>query len=105
MSLQNPNKFAARLCILLGIAISVGLSVPLTAYLGSLFGDTYNQRVMIYGGLLLWLIAGSACILYVTENAPERRATAGFLALCFLSIWLWPIVLTMHLLRSQKRGH
>ena len=105
MSLQNPNKLAARLCILLGIAISVGLSVPLTAYLGSLFGDTYDQRVMIYGGQLLWLIAGSACILYVTANAPERPATLGFLALCFLSIWLWPIVLTMHLLRTQKRGH
>lgn len=104
MSLQNPNNLSARLCILLGIAVSVGLSVPLTAYLGSLFGDTYNERVMIYGGQLLWLIAGSFCIFYVTRNARERPATLGFLALCFLSIWLWPIVLAMHELQKRRRN-
>jgi putative Ca2+/H+ antiporter (TMEM165/GDT1 family) len=102
MSLQQRNRTALRLCILLGIALSFAVSVPLTAYIGSIFGDTYNQRVLIYAGQLLWLVAGSASILYATRGADERPASLGFLILCFISIWLWPIVLILSALRSRR---
>lgn len=102
MPLQPQNRTSMRLCVLLGIALCFAVSVPLTAYIGSIFGDTYNLRVLIYAGQLLWLVAGSASILYATRGASERRASIGFLILCFVSIWLWPIVLALAVRRGQK---
>ncbi len=103
MSMRPSHQSGIRFCVLLGIALAVGISVPITAYVGSLFGDTYNQRVMIYGGQLLWLVAGSFCVAFITRGAVERPANFGFLLLCFISVWLWPLVLLMWLAKRTRQ--
>ena len=51
---------------LLGLALALGLSVPLAALLGSaltgLFVDSYGWRVGIYSLLLVYVIAGAVML-------------------------------------------
>lgn len=87
---------------LVGATLAVIVSVPVTAYLGSLFGNTYNMRVAIYGGLLLWVILGAVSIVYITRKS-SKPLTASSLVLWFISTWLWPIpVLTWYLKKSGE---
>ena len=80
MSLSNKNNrlFGGELA---GSCLAVIASVPLTAWLGRLFGTTYDMRV-----------AGSAV-----------RLTLGKIGLWFVSTWLWPIPLAMHCLKNKKK--
>lgn len=86
---------------LFGASIAVATSVPITAYLGASFGDTYNMRVAIYGGLLLWVVTGAVAVFLMTCRA-ESKFSACHILLWFISTWLWPIPLLMWKLRAKK---
>ena len=101
MSLKRvPNEFFGA--PLAGASLAVIVSVPLTAWLGSCFGDTYNTRVAIYGGLLLWAIVGAVSTYLVTRKSLAKFSFRNFL-LCFASAWLWPIPVIMWRLKKAKR--
>lgn len=95
------KKSSISLSGLFGASIAVATSVPITAYLGASFGDTYNMRVAIYGGLLLWVVTGAVAVFLMTCRA-ESKFTAGHILLWFISTWLWPIPLLMWKLRAKK---
>ncbi len=101
MSLKkDPNEFfGAQLA---GASLAVVASVPLAAWLGSCFADTYNWRVAIYGGLLLWVFIGAVSIYLITRNA-SARFSAGRLLLWFVSTWLWPIPVITWGIKKTKR--
>ena len=101
MSLSNKNNrlFGGELA---GSCLAVIASVPLTAWLGRLFGTTYDMRVAIYGGLLLWVVVGAVSIFLITRGSAVRL-TLGKIGLWFVSTWLWPIPLAMHCLKNKKR--
>lgn len=98
MSLKKSNNFGSSL---LGACLAIIVSVPLTAWLGSQFADTYNTRVAIYGGLLLWVIVGAVSIFQVTKNSNSPFSTRQTL-LWFISTWLWPIPLLMWFFSQNK---
>lgn len=102
MSLSNKNNrlFGGELA---GSCLAVIASVPLTAWLGRLFGTTYDMRVAIYGGLLLWVVVGAVSIFLITRGSAVRL-TLGKIGLWFVSTWLWPIPLAMHCLKKLSRG-
>lgn len=101
MSLKKDQNefFGAQLA---GASLAVVASVPLAAWLGSCFGDTYNSRVAIYGGLLLWAIIGAVSIYFITRNGAARFSAVRLL-LWFVSTWLWPIPVAMWWLKKTKR--
>ena len=101
MSLSNKNNrlFGGELA---GSCLAVIASVPLTAWLGRLFGTTYDMRVAIYGGLLLWVVVGAVSIFLITRGSAVRL-TLGKIGLWFVSTWLWPIPLAMHCLKNKKK--
>ena len=101
MSLSNKNDrfFGGELA---GSCLAVIASVPLTAWLGNCFGDTYNMRVAIYGGLLLWVIIGAVSVFLITRGNAVQL-TFRKIVLWFVSTWLWPIPLLMHQLKKQTR--
>lgn len=102
MSLSNKNNrlFGGELA---GSCLAVIASVPLTAWLGRLFGTTYDMRVAIYGGLLLWVVVGAVSIFLITRGSAVRL-TLGKIGLWFVSTWLWPIPLAMHCLKNNRVG-
>ena len=69
------KKSSISLSGLFGACIAVATSVPITAYLGASFGDTYNMRVAIYGGLLLWVADSLADV----ETQSEKKCGRNIL--------------------------
>lgn len=99
MSLPNKNQRLIGASII-GACLAVISSIPLTAYLGSLFGDTYNMRVAIYGGLLLWVVVGAISIFCITYKNPNQQLSLRHILLWFVSTWLWPIPVLMSKLKK-----
>ena len=67
-----PTKPSPLIAVLAGIALGMVCSVPIAAYLASWFGDTYNTRVWIYGGLLLWCIFGAVYVFrFAMKTTPK----------------------------------
>ena len=85
---------------LIGACCAILLSVPLSAYLASFLGDSYLIRVWVYGGFLLWVIAGAISIFFRTYRAETSQLSIRFIVLWFFSVWLWPILICV----GTKRG-
>ncbi len=88
---QNKNSFFGP--ALIGACLAVVMSVPAAAYLGAAFGDTYNMRVLIYCGLLLWSIIGAISIFLSTYAAEDHKLSLSRVFLWFVSVWLWPLLI------------
>ncbi len=88
---------------LLGACLAVVTSVPAAAFLAAFFGDTYNMRVLIYGGLLLWAVVGAITIFLLTKDAQGKPMSVPQIALWFLSAWLWPLLLAAHKFAARSR--
>ena len=82
---------------LLGLALALGLSVPLAALLGSaltgLFVDSYGWRVGIYSLLLVYVIAGAVMLFIKVAQFETRRLTLSRLLMWLASLWCWPLLL------------
>lgn len=100
MSLNQKPSFSVA--PVLGACLAVISSVPLTAFLASSFGDTYNTRVIIYAGTLLWVIIGALIVFSLTKKDKSAFVGFRFLALWFVSSWLWPVLLLTYLYRSSQ---
>lgn len=101
MSLQKPNRSQPPFFgpALIGASLGVALSVPIAAYTAAWLGDTYNSRVMIYCGFLIWVIIGAVAIFRKTYKGETRRPTFRRILLWCISLWLWPFLL---LVKPQK---
>ncbi|WP_289184778.1 hypothetical protein, partial [uncultured Parasutterella sp.] len=71
MSLKNNKNEAEKL---LGSVLAVLFAVPISAYLGSMFGDTYNARVTVYLCILSWTILGSVVLFILTSKSKTASA-------------------------------
>jgi hypothetical protein len=82
---------------LAGLALALLLSVPLAALVarlaGDLVGDSYGLRVALYGGLLVYVLVGTALLFVRVARHETRRLSAGRLLLWLASLWLWPLLL------------
>lgn len=87
---------------LLGACLAVVASVPAAAFLAAAFGDTYNTRVLIYAGLLLWAVVGAISIFVLTKDAEDKPMAIGQILLWFVSAWLWPLLVAAHLFGRRK---
>ena len=78
---------------LIGACCAIGASVPLSAYIASFIGDSYEIRVWVYGLTLLWVISGAITIFFKTYRSEKKALSVRFMFLWFLSVWLWPLLL------------
>lgn len=92
MSLKNnePSFFGNAL---IGACCAIGTSVPLSAFIASFIGDSYQIRVIVYGLILIWVISGAIAIFFKTYRSEKKRLSIRFIFLWFLSVWLWPLLL------------
>lgn len=98
----NQNKQPLIGPALIGACLAVVVSVPTAAYLGSLFGNSYNMRALIYCGLLLWSIIGAIVIFMITRRAEQKNISLGFILLWFISAWLWPLLAITNVVKRNK---
>jgi|MucameStandDraft_1065616.scaffolds.fasta_scaffold00379_18 hypothetical protein len=96
MSLKNNKNEAEKL---LGSVLAVLFAVPISAYLGSMFGDTYNARVTVYLCILSWTILGSVVLFILTSKS--KTASAKSIFLWIISVWVWPLPLIGYLIRRK----
>lgn len=97
---QKKSFFGAPLA---GVCLAIVVSVPLSACLASFCGDTYNMRVTVYGGLLLWIVIGAVSVFFLSQNSQRCALNFRWFFLWFISTWLWPIPVLMAL-RSRLRS-
>jgi hypothetical protein len=64
---------------------------------GRLLGDaltgSYGARVAVYGGLLLYVIAGAAVLFVKVAQHETRPLSTGRVLRWLASLWLWPLLL------------
>ena len=96
MSLKNNKNEAEKL---LGSVLAVLFAVPLSDYLGSMFGYTYNDRVTVYLCILSWTILGSVVLFILTSKS--KTASAKSIFLWIISVWVWPLPLIGYLIRRK----
>ncbi len=82
---------------ILGVALSLLLSVPIAAMIGSwageAFGGGYGLRVAAYGVLLLYVVAGAGVLFARVARHETRPLGLRRLGLWLASLWLWPALL------------
>ena len=84
MSLPNQKpSFLGN--ALIGACCAIFSSVPLSAYIASFIGDTYHTRVIVYGLILLWVIAGAMTIFFKTYKSEKSSISFKFILLWFFS--------------------
>lgn len=65
---STQNAIAAAVCA----AIVVVACVPIAAFFAT-FGDSYNQRALIYCVILLWGVAGAVAIFSLTWRNMSKK--------------------------------
>lgn len=99
MSLKGPSRYFGA--PLVGVCVAVLVSVPISAFLAGAVGDTYEARVAVYGGLLLWIVAGAASVFFISKDSERCTLSFRWFLLWFISAWLWPIPLAMYLRKNK----
>ena len=84
---------------LVGLAVSLLLSVPIAAllgrWIGGLIGDDYGSRVAVYGVLLLYVLVG-AVVLFVRVGQHEKKPLGpARMLLWLISLWAWPALFAL----------
>lgn len=96
---STQNAIAAAVCA----AIVVVACVPIAAFFAT-FGDSYNQRALIYCVILLWGGgAGAVAIFSLTWRNMSKKVTAGLMIKWIVSAFLWPLLLLSWLVVGRKR--
>lgn len=95
-----PTKPSPLIAVFAGIALGMVCSVPIAAYLASWLGDTYQVRVWIYGGLLLWCIIGAIVVFRFAMSRKSAPLSLLRVIQWCLSLWLWPLLWLSTLLRK-----
>ncbi len=103
MSLKdNESPFFGN--ALIGACCAIAASVPVSAYVASFIGDSYEVRVMVYGAILLWVISGAITIFFKTYKSEKKRLSLRFILLWFASVWLWPLLVFLGQSRQKKEA-
>ncbi len=80
-----------------GVLIALLLALPVAAMAGSWIGDLmgggYGLRAGLYGGLLLYVVAGAAVLFTKVAQHETQPLAARRVLLWFASLWLWPALL------------
>lgn len=95
---STQNAIAAAVCA----AIVVVACVPIAAFFAT-FGDSYNQRALIYCVILLWGVAGAVAIFSLTWRNMSKKVTAGLMIKWIVSAFLWLLLLLSWLVVGRKR--
>lgn len=82
---------------LAGLLLALVLSVVLASWLGATLADavvgpTYRDRVIVYGVLLLHVVAGAVVLFIRVARHETRPLTVGRLGVWVASLWLWPLL-------------
>ena len=81
---------------LAGLGLALLASVPLAALvarlLGAFWGDSYEARVAVYGGLLLYVVVGAGVLFWRVARHETRPVAAGRVLLWLASLWAWPML-------------
>jgi hypothetical protein len=97
MSLYDNDPLWKLRHALAGVGLALLLSVPIAAGLGSLLGDLvgggYGTRVLVYGLLLLYVVAGAFVLFSKVARHETQRLSASRLFKWLASLWLWPVLL------------
>lgn len=92
MSLPQPRPSGPNLGALLSASLSILLSLVVASFIGSLAGDDYDTRALVYVSLLLWSVVGATVLLYLTRNA-QTRVSLSRVLLWTISCWVWPLMI------------
>lgn len=95
---STQNAIAAAVCA----AIVAVACVPIAAFFAT-FGDSYNQRALIYCVVLLWGVAGAIAIFSLTWRNMSKKVTVGLMIKWIVSAFLWPLLLLSWLVVGRKR--
>ena len=68
---NNESSFFGN--ALIGACCAIAASVPVSAYVASFIGDSYEVRVMVYGAILLWVISGAITIFFKTYKSEKKK--------------------------------
>jgi 4-amino-4-deoxy-L-arabinose transferase-like glycosyltransferase len=100
---ENDPLWALRHA-LLGLALSLLLSVPIAAllgrWIGDALGDSYGTRVAVYGVLLLYVLVGAVVLFVRVAQHEKKPLSVQRLGVWLLSLWLWPALFAL----SRKPG-
>ncbi len=92
---------------LAGLGLSLLLSIPVAALIGSTLGDalggTYGWRVGAYALLLAHVVAGAVVLFIKVARHETRPITLPRLLTWLASLWLWPLLLVAAG-ASRRRG-
>jgi predicted MFS family arabinose efflux permease len=82
---------------LVGLGLSLLLSIPVAALIGSTLGDllggTYGWRVGVYTALLAYVLAGAVVLFAKVARHETRPFNLPRLMKWLASLWLWPLLL------------
>lgn len=95
---STQNAVAAAVCA----AIVAVLCVPIAAFLAS-FGQTYNERALVYCVVLLWGVAGAIAVFSLTWRNTSGQISVGLMIKWVVSAFLWPLLLISWLVAGRKR--
>lgn len=91
--MQNDPLWNLRYA-LAGVGLSLLLSVPIAALLGSALGDavggSYGWRAGVYSVLLLYVVVGAFVLFAKVARHETRPLSAQRVGLWLASLWLWP---------------
>ncbi|MCD8339069.1 MAG: hypothetical protein LUC43_02555 [Burkholderiales bacterium] len=99
MTLRPNNNFGANL---IGASIAILLAIPIGALVGSIAGDTYKVRVLVYIICLCYVNIGVVSLFYINRNS-TRSAEAKTILLWIVSIWFWPILVWTYFANRFQR--
>lgn len=89
---------------LAGACIAVVLSVPTAAWTARIIGDTYEVRAIVYCSFLLWVVCGAIYVFVQTWRGEQGQLSFGKIILWFASVWLWPLLLLVALLKRKHNS-
>ena len=95
---STQNAIAAAVCA----AFVADACVPIAAFFAT-FGDSYNQRALIYCVVLLWGVAGAIAIFSLTWRNMSKKVTVGLMIKWIVSAFLWLVRLLSWLFVGRKR--
>ena len=107
MSLPPKNStqyaIAAAVCAAIVAVACVPNEAGAKSAFFATFGDSYNQRALIYCVVLLWGVAGAIAIFSLTWRNMSKKVTVGLMIKWIVSAFLWPLLLLSWLVVGRKR--
>lgn len=102
MSLPPKNSTRNAVIAAACAAIVAVVCIPIAAFMAS-FGETYNQRALIYCVVLLWGVAGAIAVFSLTWRNMGETITVALMGKWIISAFLWPLLVLSWFFVGRKR--